>query len=347
MWMCRPESPTPELSLMQVVAECYRNSARATRLVVQIRGKYSPASQEYTAALNLLAESLSALRAAITDIDEYVDPDQNAMFLWLRSETFSSSVFVERHMRLDDPANPQDWLDLQTRLNQLESRIEQTAKAERDRVAGLNKAKYHVGKLGRVAADELAGHWQKIIDAATQLVQGGMKPSNVELRDILLPCVDQLPENEIQSSAEFDLVLREIDRYLASRETEDPQPAVPPPSPDVLVVRPALVGKALVLIGGQERRASANALSEAFGLSRIDWQSSKPHESHYNFEAAISRADVVVVLLAIRFSSHSFSEVSSFCDTHRKPLVRLPGGYSPNQVAAMIRRQAGKQLGVE
>jgi hypothetical protein len=104
----------------------------------------------------------------------------------------------------------------------------------------------------------LAGHWQKIIDAATQLVQGGMKPSNVELRDILLPCVDQLPENEIQSSAEFDLVLREIDRYLASRETEDPQPAVPPPSPDVLVVRPALVGKGL----GFDRRSRTTSLGE-------------------------------------------------------------------------------------
>ena len=52
-----------------------------------------------------------------------------------------------------------------------------------------------------------------------------------------------------------------------------------------------------------------------------------------------------VVLLAIRWSSHAFGDIKQFCDQHGKPLVRLPGGYSPNQVAAQIVMQAGEKLG--
>jgi hypothetical protein len=52
-----------------------------------------------------------------------------------------------------------------------------------------------------------------------------------------------------------------------------------------------------------------------------------------------------LVLLAIRWSSHAFGDVKQFCDRHGKPLVRLPGGYSPNQVAAQILAQGSEQLG--
>jgi hypothetical protein len=51
------------------------------------------------------------------------------------------------------------------------------------------------------------------------------------------------------------------------------------------------------------------------------------------------------VLLAIRWSSHSFGDVKRSCDRHGKPMVRLPGGYSPNQVAAQILAQCSGRLG--
>jgi hypothetical protein len=51
-----------------------------------------------------------------------------------------------------------------------------------------------------------------------------------------------------------------------------------------------------------------------------------------------------VVLLAIRWSSHSFGEVKDFCDRYGKLLVRLPAGYNPNQVAVQILQQIGNRL---
>jgi hypothetical protein len=58
----------------------------------------------------------------------------------------------------------------------------------------------------------------------------------------------------------------------------------------------------------------------------------------------VARPDVALVLLAIRWSSHAFGEVRHLCDRHDKALVRLPAGYSPNQVAAQILAQCSEQL---
>jgi hypothetical protein len=86
-------------------------------------------------------------------------------------------------------------------------------------------------------------------------------------------------------------------------------------------------------------------LKTALGLKELVWVETREHESVTAFEPVIARPDVALVLLAIRWSSHSFGDVRRFCDRHGKPLVRLPGGYNPNQVAAQIVSQCGGQLG--
>ena len=70
----------------------------------------------------------------------------------------------------------------------------------------------------------------------------------------------------------------------------------------------------------------------------------REHQSIEGFEAYIARADVAVVLLAIRWSSHSFGDIKAFCDRHGKPLVRLPAGYHPNQVALQVVSQCSGRL---
>ena len=94
----------------------------------------------------------------------------------------------------------------------------------------------------------------------------------------------------------------------------------------------------------RSRGPAVNALEKAFGLSNVDWIATKPHESYTGFESHIARPDVALVLLTIRFSSHSFSETQEYCRKYKKPLVRLPGGYNPNQVAKQIMSQCGRRL---
>jgi hypothetical protein len=74
------------------------------------------------------------------------------------------------------------------------------------------------------------------------------------------------------------------------------------------------------------------------------WIETKEHQAVDAFEPLIARPDVALVLLAIRWSSHAFGDVKQICDRHGKLLIRLPGGYNPNQVAAQILAQSSAQL---
>ena len=116
------------------------------------------------------------------------------------------------------------------------------------------------------------------------------------------------------------------------------------PNAEVLEARRLLAGRSVVLIGGGCRPEARESLIADLGLSDLVWIETREHQSIAGFEPAIARDDVAVVLLAIRWSSHAFGDVKTFCNRHGKPLVRLPGGYNPNQVAAHILAQSSGKL---
>src|SRR5205085_12312941 len=99
-----------------------------------------------------------------------------------------------------------------------------------------------------------------------------------------------------------------------------------------------------VLIGGHVRPDRRAALIHAFDLADLDWITTEDHTSVTVFEAPIARPAVAVVLLAIRWSNHSYGDVQEYCDRYGKLLGRLPGGYHPNQVAHQILSQVGHRL---
>jgi hypothetical protein len=119
------------------------------------------------------------------------------------------------------------------------------------------------------------------------------------------------------------------------------------PSEAVRTVASLLNGRSAVLIAGELRPQAKTALERAFGLKGVIWIAPREHQSFWDFEAPVARADVAVVLLAIRWTSHSHAEVQQLCDRYGKPLVRLPAGYNPNQVAVQILEQCGDRLGRE
>jgi hypothetical protein len=137
--------------------------------------------------------------------------------------------------------------------------------------------------------------------------------------------------------------LREIDQSLAS-SSPAPEPVETITAPEVLRVRELLSQRSLLMIGGHRRPLAARAIEEAFGLRELIWNEAREHESIDVFAPYVARPDVAAVILAIRWSSHSFGEVRTFCDLHDKPLVRLPGGYNPKQLAAQILVQCSDRL---
>jgi hypothetical protein len=139
-------------------------------------------------------------------------------------------------------------------------------------------------------------------------------------------------------------VLREIDRFLATRPSTANTPAPAQPSADVKEVARLLHGRSMVLIGGNRRREAQESLKRLLGLKDLVWIETREHQSIDGFEPVVARPDVALVLLAIRWSSHAFGDVKQFCERYGKPLVRLPAGYNLNQVAAQILLQCSDQL---
>jgi len=109
-------------------------------------------------------------------------------------------------------------------------------------------------------------------------------------------------------------------------------------------VEDLLRNRVVVMVGGDLRHAAKESIEHKLGLSEMVWFPTKHHKALGNIEAHIKRPEVAVVLLAIRWSTHSFASIAAICRKYDKPLVRLPGGYNPNQVASQIMSQCHSRL---
>ena len=186
------------------------------------------------------------------------------------------------------------------------------------------------------------------------MLDEGVPPSDRELRDILIPVVEARDEEELMGRDRESLspVWRELERYFAEKEekrtaavaTAAADAAASELSPVVLQVRQLLLGKRVLMIGGLRRPHHQRALEQAFGLDELSWPDTRAHQSIADFEADVRHERTALVLLAIRWSSHSFGDVERLCDRWGKPFVRLPGGYNPEQVAVQILQQASGKL---
>jgi hypothetical protein len=110
-------------------------------------------------------------------------------------------------------------------------------------------------------------------------------------------------------------------------------------------VRKWLQGRELVLIGGQRRGTHLNRLVEAFGLKEAHWVELSEHGTSDPIRPVIARPNVAVVLVLIRLAGHlHVEETAAWASRCDKPLVRLPGGYNPEQVASEILHQVSQRL---
>jgi len=206
----------------------------------------------------------------------------------------------------------------------------------------VGKIRYHVG---RIQEDEnSAPHWNKIEAGIHQFIAAGGAPSNREVAESLLPIADTIPD-DLLLGVGLQAVLEYVDELAAKSEevaTEPPRPKTP--IPELLRARDLLRGKCVVLIGGQCRQKSKRLIERELELKELRWITSRPHESISGFEPEIIRHDTALVVLMIRWCSHSYEGVKRFCVAHAKPFVRLPGGYHPNQIAYQIIEQQGEAL---
>lgn len=343
LWMCQREAPADvTATAYEELAGCFEATTQIVLLLEPLVSNDEEDEPFLEPALTLAAEAQAALRNAISAVNGTVDSDQVKLFQWLKAMTYYHQIHIREYMSKWNSAQPAAWAALKARIQELADRVQEFKQLSRQRQKLFSKVRHRCRVIESAVGEERLEDWQRLAEVVSGLIDSGLPPSNIELRDYLLPILEQLPIALVLPK-NFQLVLREIDRFLANRAPVSDEFEVTAPIAEVQRVRELLQGQTVVLIGGERRQAAAAALSSAFALKELIWI--EGHDQTYtDFEPHVARSEVAIVLLAIRWSRHGFGEVKEFCTRYDKPLVRLLGGYNPNQVAYTILSQIGQRL---
>ena len=123
----------------------------------------------------------------------YVDNDQLKLFIWLREAASDRRTLIRRHMKRDDPADPAAWPGLRERIADADRRCASGRDREKRRKQLFNQARYHLRRIHGRAGGRPATTGARSSRPSSRLVDDGLPPSNVDLRDLVLPIADRVP----------------------------------------------------------------------------------------------------------------------------------------------------------
>lgn len=122
LWMSHLSGKSP--NHYEDFARCFDAVADVVSLVMQIQDEPNQHPGEFERCLDLLAEAQSALRVAIGTVDGPTDTDQTQVYNWLKATASKKEISIQRHMRIDDPADSSQWADLASRIEKLHSEVQ-------------------------------------------------------------------------------------------------------------------------------------------------------------------------------------------------------------------------------
>ncbi len=343
-----PDKPLPSEPALEIIARCYDNLASAAGAARQAdaTGEREPVES----AVKFLAEADSALRIALDRCwMTSPDRDQEAAHHWLRRKTETDRIYVERYMRLDDPADPTRWEDVRDRLKGLRERMTGAAERHKALRAKFNKVKFHAARAAQQTdSRDALDDWARIDATLRDLVSLGIKPDDARLVTALAPLADApAPET---GSPDLSLALATVRASRASADadaadTDDSPSDARPPSRTLLRVRELLTGTRMVIFGGEEYDHARERLRAAFALSEVCWVTLREHASSAPLLPEIAERSTVVVVALVKLAGHQHIEdARAWCRQHAKPLVMVKAGYNPEQVAAAILEQVADRL---
>lgn len=342
LWMCRrPFAPPADPGAMVRLAGWFDATADAVELAAGLTDDAAGRNRAGE-VFPLVAEAQAGLRAAVREVWPGGDYDQRRVFRWLWEASNSHRLFIRRHMREDDPPPADGAAAVREAAGRLRDQSDERLRLAHERVGLMDR----LGVLTRQITDSPAASpeaWDEVQLLVDNLVGLRVPPSDLALRALIAPVLPRLPAGGERLPG-FALCVREVAQAVAARH---PIPTRPPadPGPSEHVRRAAglLAGRAVLLLGGDPRPGHRDAIERAFRPSRVYWLGAD-RQSVAGFEPFVARPDVGVVVLAIRWVPHGYSDVRLFCDRHDKPLVRLTGGLNPDQIAAHILDQCSRRL---
>ena len=320
-----------------LVAETYTNARLGAELAMEV------AREGITAPLDvlyLLAETQSSLRAALLPADQEADPDQLGLFGWVRDRGAELGVFIDRHLRRGDEADPTEWQELRERLVGSRERLVLEQQDEAERLELLERLRH--------ALDQNVGSSNNFTDALVVLEQWiarGRPASSLDLVELVEPFEAPLRESGNLSEEALRVLealaeRRESLQAAGHVELEDDDVH----SPHVLEAARLLKGKVVVFFGGEVRWQNKRALEAALQLDELRWIPTRPHRSLDPLITQLRRPEVDLVVVAKRWSDHAFADLADASKAAGKVFVNLPAGFGTNQFAHQVLEQVSDQL---
>ena len=354
---------------LENIADCYETVAAGAEIAMELDESGVFRGGPPAAFLYLLAESQSALLHSLHEAPTRTDSDQRDVFLWLKDQTTRYRIYVDRHMRLDDPADIGGSAGLQERLRRSAREAVEERAARRERGQHLSKIRYHVGKI---VADSAPLHSEvtSLRHAMERWCAAGHSPTERSLVEALRPLRKHavvLADSETKDEV-FEL-LTEAGLAPVPAENSDGtrDHVVTPAAGGGAVQEPAsassqrdaektaaLMDEVRQLLGGRRvtlcceptAEVDLNALQEALGpkqLVRLDLAlEGSDHQAI--LESLLHEPETDLVLLGIRLPAEEYQQFKEGCLEQQKPFVRLPGPFHAPVIAHQISRQVGWRL---
>ncbi len=348
LWTLNRRYPRLDESVLGEIGESYDALADAAALMAYIDQLPSKRRDDEQQALHLLAEADSALRIALLDTwfsDR--EPDQNGVHAWLKRETTARGIYVRRHMRVDDPADPAAAAELRTRIAEVRRRIDARAAFGREVDARLKKIRYHARQIAAGAEANLDRHWRTIAQTVEKLIELGVTVTDRRIFDAIGPeawqyrPVGSQPELEI-----LDSVPDGAFNGLAEAAVDpDESHAQSRWSDNVLRAREWLAGGRVVIIGGEPRVHTIEQFRDAFALRDVEWVELVEHGRGEPMRAPIQHPDTQLVLVIVKLTGHLHAEEArEYARRAGKPCIMVTAGYNAEVVAHEILEQASERL---
>lgn len=337
---------------IKAVAQCFRATAAAARLVHGVRGGLGT-SEQWQTALQPLATAHSMLRVALHAAGWSSEPDLDQLVVhhWLRSQASERRAYLH-HMSLNDAADPERATavleDAERRLHEHEEML----RLRKRTTDLLNKIAYHRKAIEGAVAEPAEHDLLRIQEALEALMEQGLPESDRRIRDALGPvAADQLAVRT-DLSAPVRRAVGFAQDALGSgagqlrAEAKPDAASVEEWSPEVLSVRRWIAGRDIVLVGGEIRQDAKARIEDAFRC-RVEWIAIREHASAEPIRAPATRSSTALVAGLVRLASHAHidfaKEVAATVD---KPFVFLPAGYNPEQIAHEVMEQVGRRVGL-
>ena len=304
--------------------------------------------------LQLMASSQCVLRNAVSRNHKMTDEDQVFLQGYLKAAAFEHQYLL-RHLRLKDVLTATEVPRLDAVLAGLIASIgpkpRPSASPVKERAKRLQ---YHARRLAGTALEqedsERAHHISVIADAIRVLESEGVAPSDA-LFAPLIPIDPALWEGCEQGAVIADLLRRRSELLEAAddsseEETTEASEELPEvhsrQTPEMNRIRTLLEGRTVLLIGGDPQPCRIQAYIKAFNLAAVEWPETRHYQSNERLTTLIERADVAVVAVAIRWASHSRSELRQVVQRAGKPWVVMERGLNPAQFASAVIEQCSE-----